>query len=55
MRRAATWLAAVASVAILALGLRAFLDPVKRMEGIQPARWRGAESTRESKNTAAAA
>ena len=28
MRRAATGLAAVASVAILALGLRAFLDPV---------------------------
>lgn len=28
MRRAATWLAAAAGVAILALGLRAFLDPV---------------------------
>jgi hypothetical protein len=28
MRRGATWLAAVAGVAILALGLRAFLDPV---------------------------
>lgn len=28
MRRGATWLAAFVSVAILALGLRAFLDPV---------------------------